>query len=195
MTAPAYNSRPGVDTHAHPSFPLRNRVARALWNAAWLLLFRPSPRPCHGWRRMLLRCFGATIAPGCHLYPGARIWAPWNLTCEADVAVGDGAILYNQAPIHLGRRVVISQGAHLCTGTHDTTSPGFELIARPITVGARAWLAAECFLLPGVTIGEGAVIGARAVVTRSMPPWTICAGHPCQPLKPRALPRTFAEEA
>lgn len=174
-----------TDAHTGPCFSLKNRAGRAAWNLVWLVFFRPSPRPCHGWRTLLLRLFGANIAPGCHIYPGAKIWAPWNLTCLQEACVADGAILYNQAPVTLGERSVVSQGAHLCTGSHDFESPRFELFAKPIVVGDHAWLAAECFIHPGVTIGEGAVIGARAVVTRNMPAWTVCAGHPCKPLKPR----------
>ena len=177
--------QPLADAHTGPSFPLGNRVARALWNACWLLLFRPSPRPMHGWRNLLLRVFGAKIARGCHIYPGVRVWAPWNLICLEQAGIGDGAILYNQAPITLGKCSVVSQGAHLCCGTHDYESPGFELITVPIVVGDHAWLAAECFVHPGVTIGEGAIIGARSVVLHDMPGWTVCAGNPCKPLKPR----------
>ncbi len=169
------------------SFSLGNRLARALWNSVWLLLFRPSPRPCHAWRSLLLRLFGARLAPGCHIYPGAKIWAPWNLVCREEACIGDGATIYNQAPVTLGKRAVVSQGAHLCTGSHDYQSPGFELFARPITVGDHAWLAAECFIHPGVTLGEGTVIGARSVVTRDMPAWQVCAGNPCKVLKPRAM--------
>lgn len=176
-----------ADTHTGPSFSLRNRTGRVVWNLASILLFRFSPRPCHGWRRMVLRMFGAKIGKGCHIYPGVKIWAPWNLICHEEAGVGDGAILYNQAPITLGRRSVVSQGTHLCTGTHDYESPGFELYAKPITVGDHAWIAAECFVHPGVTIGEGAVIGARSVVLRDMPAWTVCAGNPCIPMKPRAI--------
>ena len=176
-----------ADTHTGPSFSLRNRLARLVWNVAYALLFYPSPRPFHGWRRLVLKLFGAKIGKGCHIYPHARIWAPWNLICDNEAGVGDGAILYNQALITLGKRAVVSQGAHLCSGSHDYESPGFELFAKPITVGAHAWLAAECFVHPGVTIGEGAVIGARSVVTRDMPAWTVCAGNPCKPIKPRVM--------
>ena len=167
---------------------MQNRLGRAVWNVCWLLLYRPSPRPCHAWRGLILRAFGATLGRDCHLYAGVRIWAPWNLRCGDGVGVADGVILYNQAPITLGNRSVVSQGAHLCTGTHDYTSPGFELFAKPIVVGDSAWLAAECFIHPGITIGDGAVIGARSVVTHDMPEWTVCAGHPCKPLKPRTMP-------
>ena len=170
-----------------PSFTLRNRLARLAWGIVCALLFRPSPRPLHAWRCWLLTRFGARIAHGCHIYPGAIIWAPWNLTCHEEAGVANGAILYNQAPIVLGKRAVISQGAHLCTGTHDFESEGFELYAKPITVGDHAWLAAECFVHPGVTVGEGAVVGARSVVTRDVPAWTVCAGNPCKPIKPRKM--------
>lgn len=177
-----------ADTHTGPSFSRSNRLARLLWNAVWLGLFLPSPRPMHGWRRFLLRMFGARVGRGVHVYPSVRIWAPWNLTLGEECGIGDRTILYSQGEIVVGRRAVISQGSHLCAGTHDFTKPGFPLVTKPIHVGADTWLAAECMVLPGVTIGEGAVIGARALVTKDMPPWTVCAGHPCTPLKPRSSP-------
>ena len=149
------------------------------------VFFLLSPRPLHRWRAFLLRVFGARVGSSVHIYPAARVWAPWNLEIGDGCGIGDGVILYSQGRIRLGAYAVISQGAHLCAGTHDYEKPGFPLVTRPITVGAHAWLAAECFVMPGVTIGDGAVIGARAVVTKDMPPWTVCAGHPCRPLKPR----------
>jgi putative colanic acid biosynthesis acetyltransferase WcaF len=89
--------------------------------------------------------------------------------------------------IVLGERCVVSQGAHLCAGTHDYEAPNFQLVTAPITIGARAWVCTEAFVGPGVTVGEGAVIGARAVATKDMPAWTVCAGNPCRPLKPRVV--------
>jgi len=177
-----------TDTHRGPSFPLADRIRRLAWNLACALVFRPSPRSLHGWRRSVLRVFGARVGRGVHIYPAVRIWAPWNLDLADACGVGDGAILYSQGRISVGRQAVVSQGAHLCAGTHDFEQPGFPLVTKPIVVGAHAWLAAECFIHPGVTIGEGAVIGARAVVTRDMPAWTVCAGHPCAPLRPRRHP-------
>jgi len=173
------------NTHTGPSFSFKNRALRLLWNIVYLLFFRFSPRPCHAWRAFILRSFGATLGKDCHIYPSARIWAPWNLFCEDEVGVGDHATLYNQAPITLGKRVVISQGTHLCTGTHDYNEPGFPLIAKPITIGALSWIAAESFIHPQIVIGEGCVVGARSVVTKNLPPWHICAGNPCASIKPR----------
>lgn len=176
-----------IDTHKDPSFPLANRLARAAWNLAWSVLFVPSPVFMHGWRRWLLRRFGAVVGRGAHIYPGVRIWAPWNIEVGEEAGVGNGAILYSQDRIRIGRRAVVSQGAHLCTGTHDYTRVGLPLLTRPIEVGDHAWVAAEAFVHPGVVIGEGAVIGARAVVTGDMPSWTVCSGHPCRPVKPRRM--------
>lgn len=174
------------NTFVGPSFPLINRIRRCMWWAGYILFFRITPVPLHGWRNFLLKLFGAKIGRNVHIYPGVKIWAPWNLVCGDEVGIGNGAIIYNQGIITLGYRVVISQGAHLCAGTHDYNHPGHTLITKPIIIGDRVWIAAEAFVHPGITIYEGAVIGARSVVTKDMPAWTVCAGHPCRPIKPRA---------
>ena len=176
-----------VDTHTGPSFTIRNRLGIIAWGLASLLLFRFSPKPLHAWRSFLLRCFGAKVGHGVHVYPGVKIWAPWNLDLADSCGIGNGATLYCLGKITVGRQAVISQGVHLVTGTHDYTKPGFPLIIMPISVGDQAWIAAEAFVHPGVIIGQGCVIGARSVVTRSMPDWMVCAGHPCVPLKARAI--------
>lgn len=175
------------DTHVGASFPLKNRLMRLIWELVSALLFHPSPRPFHKWRAMLLRMFGAKVGKGVHVYPGAKIWAPWNLELSDECGVAKGATLYSQGKISIGKRAVVSQGAHLVTGTHDHSSAGFPLITMPISVGSYAWIAAEAFIHPGISIGEGCVIGARSVVTKDMPDWSICAGHPCKPIKERTI--------
>lgn len=179
--------RQRVDPRRQASFSLANRLRRLTWGVVYVLLFRPSPRPCHRWRAFLLRGFGANLGRDCHVYPKVKIWAPWNLMLDDQAGIADDVICYSMAPIILGKRVIVSQGAHLCTGTHDYESADFQLYALPIQVEEDAWLCAECFVGPGVTIGAGAVIGARAVVTKSMPAWTVCAGNPCRPLKTRIV--------
>ena len=175
------------DNFVGASFSLKNRIARVVWGVVQILLFRLSPRPLHKWRAFLLSCFGAKLGKNVHVYPGVKIWAPWNLTLHDECGIGSGAILYSQGKITIGKRTVISQGVHLCAGTHDYTRAGFPLITFPIIIGDHAWLAAEAFVHPGVTIGEGCVIGARSVVVGNMPAWMVCAGHPCKPLKSRIL--------
>ncbi|MBS1712894.1 MAG: putative colanic acid biosynthesis acetyltransferase [Armatimonadetes bacterium] len=177
----------GNDPYTGPSFSLSNRLKRLAWNIVRSLLFRTSPRPLHGWRRFLLTSFGAKIGKGANVLPKAVVWAPWNLEMEEFAAVADNVTVYNMARITIGRKATVSQGVHLCAGTHDYESKNFQLYAEPITVGADAWLCAECFVGPGVTIGEGAVVAARAVVVKDVPAWTVCGGNPCRPLKPRVI--------
>lgn len=175
------------DTYQGASFPLSNRLARIAWNLVQATIFHYSPRPFHELRSCLLRLFGAKVGHGVHVYPRAKIWAPWNIELGNESGFADGVIVYSQGKITLGKRVVVSQGTHLCAGTHDYEQSGFPLITKPIVIGDHAWIAAEAFVHPGVTIGEGAVIGARSVVTKDMPAWTVCAGHPCKPIKERKL--------
>jgi putative colanic acid biosynthesis acetyltransferase WcaF len=176
-----------VDTHTGPSFSLRNRLGRIVWGLTSFLLFRFSPKPLHAWRSFLLRCFGAKVGHGVHVYPGVKIWAPWNLELADESGIASGVILYSQGKITIGKRTVVSQGAHLVTGTHDYSDAGFPLVTKPIHIGNYVWIATEAFIHPGVTIGAGCVIGARSVVNRDMPAWMVCAGHPCKPLKERKM--------
>lgn len=175
------------DIYIGTNFSLKNRIGRVLWAGVSAILFRFSPKPFHAWRAFLLRCFGAKVGKGALVYPGAKIWAPWNLELEVDAVVANGATLYTQGKIKIGRRAVISQGAHLCAGTHDYNLPEFPLITKPIYVGDYAWIAAEAFIHPGISIGIGCVIGARSVVTKNMPDWMVCSGHPCKPMKERTV--------
>ncbi|WP_018614250.1 putative colanic acid biosynthesis acetyltransferase [Segetibacter koreensis] len=174
------------DTFTGPSFSLRNRVGRVLWGVV-NVFFRFSPIPFYGWRSLLLKILGAKVGKGVHVYPAVKIWAPWNLVLEDECGIANGAILYSQGKITIGRRAVISQGVNLCGGTHDYTKIGFPLVTKPISIGDYAWVAAEAFVHPGVKIGVGCVIGARSVVTKDMPDWTVCAGHPCEPIKERRI--------
>ncbi|MFO0852020.1 MAG: putative colanic acid biosynthesis acetyltransferase [Gemmataceae bacterium] len=166
---------------------LRNKLARVLWGGVWLFLFRPSPRPLHGWRRFLLRCFGARVGTGAHPYPSAKVWAPWNLTMGAHSCLADGVECYSVAAITLGPSALVSQRAFLCGATHDYTDPAFPLVPKPITIGAGAWVAAEAFVGPGVTVGDGSVVGARAVVTKDVEAWAVVAGNPARVVKRRTV--------
>ena len=169
----------GNDPYTQPSFSLQNRIMRAIWGAVWFILFRTSPRPFHVWRRFLLRLFGAKLGKHVNVYPTVKIWAPWALSIGDYVGVADGVKLYNMASIKIGDYCVISQGAHLCAGSHDIDSSNFQLITKPISLESYVWVCAEAFVGPGVTIAEGCVLGARAVVVKSIvEPWTVWAGNP-----------------
>jgi len=173
------------DPYLRPAFKVKDRLKRFLWNACWLLFYRFSPRPFHAWRAMLLRLFGARLGPNCHFYPGVKIWAPWNLSCEDAASAGDGAELYNPAPLHLGSHAIVSQDAYICGATHDFNDPAFPLLAYSITIGPYAWICARSSVCPGVNVGEGAVLGLGSVATRDLDPWGVYAGVPAVKVKER----------
>jgi putative colanic acid biosynthesis acetyltransferase WcaF len=175
----------GDDLYTRPAFSLSNRLGRLLWNICWLLFYRPSPRPMHAWRAMLLRRFGAKLGPHCHFYPGSRIWAPWNLVCADHVAAGDGVEIYNPSLIELDSHVILSQGSYLCGATHDYDDPAFPLLSYRMKIDRYAWICARACVAPGVRVGEGAVLGLGAVATRDLDPWTVYGGNPAIALKAR----------
>lgn len=178
------------NTFLGPSFSLLNRSLRVLWFIVYYSLFRFSPKPFHIWRSFILKLFGAKIGKGVHVYPGVKIWAPWNLSIGDFTGIAKGVTLYSQGLISIGKRVTISQGSHLCTGTHDYTEFGFPLITKPIIIKDEVWVAAEVFIHPGITINTGSVVGARSVVTKDLPEWMICSGFPCLPLKSRVVKKS-----
>lgn len=182
------NAEPtGLDLSTFRSeLSVANRAGRALWGIARALLFRPTPRPLHAWRRLVLRAFGAKLGRGVRVYASARIWAPWNLTMGDHSVLGDDVDCYNVARIDIGAHSVVSQYAFLCTATHDPDQAHFPLVTKPIRIGARAWVAADSFLAPGVTVGDAAVVGARASVFKDVPAGAIVGGNPAKLIRMRA---------
>jgi putative colanic acid biosynthesis acetyltransferase WcaF len=178
---------PNSDPYLQPAFPLSNRLRRLIWGLANALLFRPSPRPFHAWRSLILRLFGAQLGPNTHIYPKAQIWAPWNLICDEAAAIADGAIIYNPQPVRLGVHAIVSQEAYLCGATHDYEDPGFPLISSPITLGNYSWICARATVQSGVTVGDGAVLALGSVATRNLSPWTVYGGVPARRIKARTL--------
>ncbi len=175
------------DTFTGASFSWQNKVARVIWNFIYLIGFKYSPRPLHAWRSFILRLFGAKIGKRVHIYPKVKIWAPWNLEVHDEVGVADGVDLYSQGKIILEYRAIVSQRSYICTGTHDFTLKGHPLFTKPIKISKFAWIAAEAFVGPGITIGEGAVVGARAAVFKDVDPWTVVGGNPAKFIKKRVI--------
>lgn len=170
-----------------PTFTLRHRAFRAVWSLTWLVLASWTPPFMNAWRLLLLRLFGADVASTAKIYGSARIWYPPNLRVGPFACIGPRVIVYCMAPISLGAYALVSQGAHLCGGTHDIDDPHFQLRASPITIGVRAWVAAEAFVSPGVEVGEGAVLGARGVATSDLKPWMVYRGNPATLFRRRHL--------
>ena len=167
---------------ATPKWTAREQCARVLWATAHpLFLF--SPRVLWGWRRMILRLFGASVGRQVHVYPSVKITMPWNVSFGESCAVGDDVRLYALGPISLGPRSTISHGAHICAGTHDYTRADIPLVKSPISIGTGVWVCADAFVGPGVTVGPYAIIGARAVAVTDVEEWTIVAGNPAKFIK------------
>lgn len=173
-----------------PSYSLRHRLFRAAWDAIWLLLAAWTPPPMHGWRRLLLVAFGARIHADAIVYGSARVWYPPNLSMGARACIGPRVNCYCMAPIHLGDGAIVSQGSHLCAGSHDIADPNFQLVTRPISIGSGAWVAAEAFVGPGVTIGQGAVLGARGVLFADAEPMGVYLGNPARLVRKRSVTAT-----
>ena len=172
--------------HNSMKYSLKVQVLRVLWGAVYPL-YRFSPRICFGWRNIILRLFGAQIGPNVYIYNTATIYMPWNLKIAQWSAIGEHAYIYNIGEVIIGRSVTISQRVHLCTGTHDYTNPKSPLLKKKIVIEDQAWVCADAFIGPGITVGEGAVTGARSVVVRDVPAWTVVAGNPAKYIKRREL--------
>lgn len=166
----------------------KHQVIRLIWNFTWNLCCRWLPRSVgSGWKRFILRLFGAKIAPTAIVYSSAKVYYPANLTMDDYACIASDVDCYNVASIHIGRFATISQGAFLCTASHDITSPSHELITQPIYIAERGWVAAGAFVGMGVTIGEWAVVGARSAVFKSVSPWSVVGGNPAKFIKKRVI--------
>jgi putative colanic acid biosynthesis acetyltransferase WcaF len=168
-------------------YPWQELLGRVLWTLVRALLFRPVPRFVKGWHRFLLRTFGAKVGKGAILYNTVKVAFPWMLTIEENAVLGEGVCVYSLGHVFIGKHTVISQRAHLCAGSHDYTDPTMPLLRKPIRIGQGCWVCTEAFIGPGVTVGDGTVVGARAVVTGDIPPHMVCGGNPCRIIKPRVM--------
>ena len=160
--------------------PLSNRLGRTLWQIVWAVFGRTSPARLFGWRRLLLRLFGAQLDRTSLVYPSARIWAPWNLSMGPYSCLGPYVDCYNVAPVSLGIDVTVSIRTFLCTASHDIRHPERPLVTGPITIQRGAFVFAEAFIGMNVVVGEGAVVAARAVVVRNVESQSIVGGNPAR---------------
>lgn len=172
-----------------PSFSLKHRLIRVLWGIIWALLASWTPAPMHRWRIFLLNLFGASVHSSAHIYGSVKIWYPPNLIMDEHACLAPRVNCYNMSTIHLGKNAIVSQDAVLCGGTHDFSDPLFQLITKPIFIYENSWVAADAFIGPGVTINEGAVVGARGVVFKDIQAWQVVAGNPAKFVKMREINR------
>ena len=175
--------------------PLTEKLLQRVWEVARLVLCYPTPFFMRKWRRCVTAIFArvgggwrninnyASIARDC------RIDYPWNVSIGELSSIGSGAWVYALDKIAIGKNVCIGEDVRLITGSHDVSSPHFDLATKPITINDNVWIATGAIVLPGVTIGEGAVIAAAAVVTKDVEPWAVVGGNPAKFIKKRVLNR------
>lgn len=175
-----------LDKFALPAgFRGRSAFFVQLWWFVQATFFRHSPQIAYGFRVWLLRLFGAKIGRGVLIRPSVSVTYPWKVRIGDWAWVGDGVVLYSLGEIDIGAHAVISQGVYLCSADHDYRFVDFPIRARSICICDQVWIAADCFVGPGVTIGAGAVVGARSSVFKDLPEATVCMGSPCRAVKPR----------
>lgn len=175
--------------HSHSNLPNGEKLKRLLWVTVQTTIFRCSPAFAQGWRRMLLRIFGAKIHPHPTLpprvWPSVNVYYPWLLEMEPGSIIGPGCRIYNLGKVTLEAGANLSRHIHVCAGSHDFSRWEMPLLTSPISFGNNCWVGTDCFIGPGVTIGNQSVIGARSVAMKSQPDGMICWGHPCRPVSPR----------
>ena len=161
-------------------------MLRLLWNVTWACLAKPTPRwAFNSWRCFLLRVFGAKIGKGCKIQGGVEIWYPPNLELGDSCWLDSRTKIYTVDKIMIGDNCVVSAGAFLCTASHDINSKTFDLVTKPIAIKSGSWIASNAIVLPGVTIGEDAVVAAGAVVVKDVNPRTVVGGNPAKCIKER----------
>lgn len=167
---------------------LKNKIIRLVFGVVWCVTVRPLPRLVgHRYVNWVLRLFGAKLSKNAYIYSSAQIYMPCNLVMEGLSILGPRSICYNVDKIIIKDKVTVSQNAHLCTASHDISDPKEKLITAPIVLEERCWIAADAFVAMGVTIGQGAVVGARAAVFKDVEPWTVVGGNPAKFIKNRKL--------
>ena len=187
MSTSGSDDRPFYAGDYRNALPLGNRLARAAWGLAYAMFFRLSPTPFFGWRRWLLRLFGAVVAPSAKVYPTTRVWAPWNLSMERGSCLGPEVYCYNVATVHLGIDATVSFRAFLCSASHDIRHPERPLVTGPIRLERGAYVFADAFIGMNVTLGEGAVVAARAVVVKDVAAQDVVGGNPARVIGRRDL--------
>lgn len=166
----------------------KHQAVRMLWNILWTLTTWFLPRSLGmGWKRSLLRMFGAKVHPTAQVYSSARIYYPANLTMEAYSCLADGVECYNVAPVTVGAHSTISQGTLLCTASHDITDSHHRLVTAPIMIEDQVWIGARAYIGMGVVVRQGAVVGATASVYKTVEPWTVVGGNPARFIKKREI--------
>lgn len=180
------------NTNYMQSFPApmskNERLKRMIWCAVRAIAVRWLPPVfCFGWVRYIYCLFGAKVDKTAKIYPSADVFMPWNLEVGSWSTIGGQVHILNAAPFIVGKDCNVSERAYICCASHNIQSDVHEQVHKPIIMQDRSWVAAEAFVGMGITIGEGAVVGARAAVFKDVEPWTVVGGNPAKFIKKRVI--------
>jgi len=170
--------------------PLRYKVLNYSWKLVNGTLFKLTPPilaifRCY--RVGLLKLFGAKIDWDVSIHPSAKIDYPWNLTMKKQSSLGENAWAYAMDQIEIGEKSCIGKDVYLLTGSHDIGKSTFDLVTKPILIGNCCWVATASTLLPGVSLGDGCVVAANSVVTKSYDECSVVGGNPAKFIKKRII--------
>ena len=165
----------------------KSKIFVQFWWIIHALFFKLSPQVLYGWRRFLLRSFGAKIGKKVIIRPSVQITYPWKVSIGDNCQIGDEVVLYSLGEIEIGNNVVISQRSYLCTGSHDYLKIDFPIYAEQITIKEQCWLGTDVYVAPGITIGTATVVGARSSVFKDLPTGKVCIGSPAKVIKDRIV--------
>ena len=161
-------------------WPLWVHLVLALWKCTWFSFCSWTPKFCNPIRLFTLRVFGATIAGTPFVHSKARIQIPWHLTMHHRACLGERSVAYSLGKIEIMEGATIAQEAYLCTATHDFSDPSFQLITKKIIIENSAFIGVRAMIMPGITIGKNAIVGAQSVVTKNVETGQIVAGNPAR---------------
>ena len=170
----------------------RSKVVELLW-IVLSAFFLSSSIPGSAHRVLLLRMFGADIGKRVNIKPRIRVKFPWRLVIGENSWIGEAVWIDNLTDVNIGSNSCVSQGVYLCTGSHDWSSPSFDLIVKPIVIGDAAWIAAQSAVGPGVTVGEGAVLGFGSITSKDLEAWTVYSGSPAELVRARKIRQDFEQ--
>jgi maltose O-acetyltransferase len=176
---------PAVVTHAV-------RWRRDVWGDARLrLLADVGHIPSHSTRNYFYRRSGMTLPASSSIHRRAEIYAPERIVIGEHTVIGDTVFLDGRSGLTIGANVNLGSHVTIYTRQHDIDAPDFAEVGGPVEVGDYAYIGSHSIILPGVTVGEGGVVGAGSVVTKHVDPYTLVAGAPAQFRRRRSRNLTY----
>jgi putative colanic acid biosynthesis acetyltransferase WcaF len=171
----------------HPYHPGGNALKRLLWYYINIFFFKSSLFPFYGFKRLLLRSFGAKLGKKVEIKPCVNIKYPWNLTIGDEVWIGENVWIDSLVMITIGSNVCLSQGAVLLTGSHNYKKSSFDLVTGGLTLEDGVWIGAAAIVNQGITIHSHAVLASGSVATKDLEAYSVYQGNPAVKVRTRTI--------